>query len=202
MDILLRISEHGIVAAVVGLIAFLLCGFAKLFFCKKIKIRFRVDELREKYEAVEDRSSNEALMALDLYSKAKNQYTTAIKKRCNLISTITGIVLLVPFYLFVVGDKAFYTDIIFWTNLFAIPTISALYYTLYQGLQDKNISVKVWLHKLVDLGIALVNYVKNLKNNKSAKADDLAEKFAEAVEIVLPITDEQKKKIIDLLTKR
>jgi hypothetical protein len=202
MDILLRIAEFGIIAAVVGFLAFLACGFGKLFFVRKINNQYRVGELKEKYDAIDNKDSNEALIALDLYTKAKNQATTAIKKRCNLISAIVGIVLLVPFYLFVVGDKAFYTDIIFWTNLFAIPTISALYYTLYQGLQDKNISVKVWLHKLVDLGIALVNYVKNLKNNKAAKDVELVDKFVEIVETVFPVTDEQKQKIKELMSKK
>jgi hypothetical protein len=202
MDILLKIAEYGIVAAVVGLIAFLICGFAKLFFAQRINIKYGVADFKAKYDAVKDKESDEALIALDLYSKAKNQYTTAIKKRCNLISTITGVVLLVPFYVFVMGDKAFYTDIIFWTNLFAIPTIAALYYSLYQGLQDKNISVKVWLHKLVDLGIALVNYLKALKSNKKADPAELADKLTQAFEIVGKLSDEQKNQIKELLSKK
>jgi len=202
MEILYQIANYGIVAAVVGLIAFLVCGIAKLFFVRKINDKYGVADFKTKYDAIKDKESSEALVALDLYTKAKNQATTAIKKRCNLISVITGIVLLIPFYIFVVGDKSFYMDIIFWTNLFAVPTISALYYTLYQGIQDKNISVKVWLHKLVDLGIALVNYVKNLKNNKAAKDVELVNKFVEIVETVFPVTDEQKQKIKELMSKK
>jgi len=185
MEIILEIADFGIIAAVIGLVAFLCCGVGKLFFVKPINSKYGLASLQG-----------------DEYDKAKAKATSEIKKICNAISIITGVLLLVPFYIFILGQKDFYTDILFWTNLFAIPNIAVLYYVMYQGIQSKNISPKVWLHKLVSLVIALFKYLKNLKRDKAADSSDLTEKLLQSFEIANVLTEDQKENIKKLLTRK
>lgn len=183
MEILMQIANYGIIAAVIGLIAFILCGIGKLFFVPRINAKYGLASLQG-----------------DEYDKAKAKATAEIRKICNAISVTAGIVLLVPFYIYIMEHGTFYQDILFWTNLFAIPNISALFYVLYQGAQTKNISVKQWLHKLVNLVIALFKYFKKLKIDKTADSSELA---VEVINILAPLaTEEEKEKLKKLLLKK
>ena len=201
MDILLQIATYNIWGIIIGLIAFLICGFFKLFFVKKINLRYKVAELKATMDAITDTLSTAYIVAADVYDKAKNKATSDIKKYCNAIAAVVGILLLIPFYIFILSDLAFYLNIGFWTNVIAVPAIAALFYLFYQGLQNKNISLKTWLHGFWHLVVALFEYLKNLKNakDKSNVSDaDLKEKF---INMFTTLSTEEKEKIKNNLNK-